>query len=218
MYTTPAASRTSSAVSRSAVNSAQVVCRSTSEPDGHFEKCEPASPASAEIPLLIARWDYRPQSYDEIGFNAGDILELIQSLDDSWALLRNANSETTGVGPTLYLRKLKGLCESWECDYAEGMILAAKWKYTAASDDEIDLRIGDTVQFIRHLDDNWAEVKNITTKMIGTAPSTYLVNQDHFFPGELHLLQSQVGKLQIETIQREFSFSAGDERRYMNKR
>jgi hypothetical protein len=133
---------------------------------------------TTRVCLMIARWQYIPTSPDGIGFLPGDVLEFVKRLSGTSAVLK-LKSGKMGLGPLSFLREINGLDHQVKfavLNCQHDTRLNVKWEYGCQSPDEIDLRVGDIIQFKNYIDDQkvWCQVINMSTKMAGVVPLSHL--------------------------------------------
>ncbi|XP_053223309.1 neutrophil cytosol factor 1 [Podarcis raffonei] len=115
--------------------------------------------------------DYEKNSSTEMGVKMGDLVDVVEKSESGWWFCQQTNKR--GWVPAAYLEPMDGPDESEEQDpnYA-GELHVVRKGYTAAQEDEITLKEGETIEVIHKLLDGWWVVRKDETT--GYYPSMYL--------------------------------------------
>lgn len=115
--------------------------------------------------------DYEKNSITEMGVKTGDAVDVVEKSESGWWFCQQKNKR--GWVPAAYLEPMDGPDESedQEPNYA-GELHVVRKGYTAAQEDEITLKEGETIEVIHKLLDGWWVVRKEETT--GFYPSMYL--------------------------------------------
>ncbi|NXX96076.1 NCF1 factor, partial [Centropus bengalensis] len=115
--------------------------------------------------------DYEKSSTSEMALQAGDMVDVVEKSENGWWFCQLKNKR--GWVPAAYLEPLDGPDESEEQEpnYAGEAYIVQK-SYTAAEEDELTLKEGDTIEVIHKLLDGWWVIRK--DEATGYYPSMYL--------------------------------------------
>ncbi|XP_077168135.1 neutrophil cytosol factor 1 [Paroedura picta] len=115
--------------------------------------------------------DYEKNSTTEMGVKTGDAVDVVEKSESGWWFCQQKSKR--GWVPAAYLEPMDGPDESEEQEpnYA-GELHVVRKGYTAAQEDEITLKEGETIEVIHKLLDGWWVVRKEETT--GYYPSMYL--------------------------------------------
>ncbi|XP_066491970.1 neutrophil cytosol factor 1 [Tiliqua scincoides] len=115
--------------------------------------------------------DYEKNSRTEMGVKAGDAVDVVEKSESGWWFCQQKNKR--GWVPAAYLEPMDGPDESEEQEpNYTGELFVVRKAYTAAQDDEITLKEGETIEVIHKLLDGWWVIRKDETT--GYYPSMYL--------------------------------------------
>ncbi|XP_015273874.1 PREDICTED: neutrophil cytosol factor 1 [Gekko japonicus] len=115
--------------------------------------------------------DYEKNSITEMGVRTGDAVDVVEKSESGWWFCQLKNKR--GWVPAAYLEPTDGPDESEEQEpnYAGELHVVCKG-YTAAQEDEVTLKEGETIEVIHKLLDGWWVVRK--DENTGYYPSMYL--------------------------------------------
>ncbi|XP_054857493.1 neutrophil cytosol factor 1 isoform X2 [Eublepharis macularius] len=115
--------------------------------------------------------DYEKNSTTEMGVKTGDAVDVVEKSESGWWFCQLKNKR--GWVPAAYLEPMEGPdeAEDQEPNYAGELHIVRKG-YTAAQEDEITLKEGETIEVIHKLLDGWWVVRK--DEITGYYPSMYL--------------------------------------------
>ncbi|XP_063153520.1 neutrophil cytosol factor 1 [Candoia aspera] len=115
--------------------------------------------------------DYEKNSSTEMAIKVGDMVDVVEKSESGWWFCQQKNKR--GWVPAAYLEPMDSPdeAEEQEPNYAGELHIVRKG-YTAAQEDEISLKEGETIEVIHKLLDGWWVVRKDETT--GYYPSMYL--------------------------------------------
>ncbi|KAF7244258.1 Neutrophil cytosol factor 1 [Varanus komodoensis] len=115
--------------------------------------------------------DYEKNSKTEMSVKTDDLVDVVEKSESGWWFCQQKNKR--GWVPAAYLEPMDGPdeTEEQEPNYA-GELYVVRKGYTAAQDDEITLKEGETIEVIHKLLDGWWVVRK--DEITGYYPSMYL--------------------------------------------
>ncbi|XP_007421236.1 neutrophil cytosol factor 1 [Python bivittatus] len=115
--------------------------------------------------------DYEKNSNTEMAIKVGDMVDVVEKSESGWWFCQQKNKR--GWVPAAYLEPMDSPDESEEQEpnYAGELHIVQKG-YTAAQEDEISLKEGETIEVIHKLLDGWWVVRK--DEITGYYPSMYL--------------------------------------------
>ncbi|XP_063002459.1 neutrophil cytosol factor 1 [Elgaria multicarinata webbii] len=141
--------------------------------------------------------DYEKSSRTEMGVTTGDMVDVVEKSESGWWFCQQTNKR--GWVPAAYLEPMDGPDETEEQapNYA-GEVYVVRKGYTAAQEDEITLKEGETTEVIHKLLDGWWVVRKDETT--GYYPSMYLQKSGEESPAENVHLRNKVAPPRRSTI------------------
>ncbi|XP_076867247.1 neutrophil cytosol factor 1 [Brachyhypopomus gauderio] len=133
------------------------------------------NPSDITGPIMLDTYrviaDYSKSSKYELNLKAGDLLDIVEKSSNGWWFCQCDTHR--GWAPASYLEPLDGPDESEEPEpnYAGELYKTTKG-YTAAEDDELTLKLGETIEVIHKLLDGWWVVRK--GDKTGYYPSMFL--------------------------------------------
>ncbi|KAJ6657868.1 hypothetical protein lerEdw1_001788 [Lerista edwardsae] len=103
--------------------------------------------------------DYEKNSRTEMGIKAGDMVDVVEKSESGWWFCQQRNKR--GWVPAAYLEPMDGPDESEEPEpNYTGELFVVRKGYTAAQEDEITLKEGETIEVIHKLLDGWWVIRS----------------------------------------------------------
>nr|XP_020657300.1 neutrophil cytosol factor 1 [Pogona vitticeps] len=142
--------------------------------------------------------DYEKNSKTEMSMKVGDVVDVIEKSESGWWFCQQKNKR--GWVPAVYLEPTDGPDESEEQEpnYA-GELHVVRKGYTAAQEDEITLKEGETIEVIHKLLDGWWVVRK--DEITGYYPSMYLQKMGAENTPESYQLRNKAAPPRRGTIQ-----------------
>ncbi|XP_070598617.1 neutrophil cytosol factor 1 [Erythrolamprus reginae] len=115
--------------------------------------------------------DYEKKSSTEMALTVDDIVDVVEKSESGWWFCQQKNKR--GWVPAAYLEPMDSPDEAEDQDpNYEGELHVVRKGYTAAQEDEISLKEGETIEVIHKLLDGWWVVRK--EEITGYYPSMYL--------------------------------------------
>lgn len=116
---------------------------------------EAAKPAQAGVEWVVALYDYAGNSEDDLSFQQGDSILLIQHINAEWSCGRINGRE--GMFPRAFVEATTDQQPSnnHQNGAANGLRARALYSFTSDCDEELSLQVGDVVTNLESVDEEW---------------------------------------------------------------
>ncbi|KAL1023737.1 hypothetical protein UPYG_G00045380 [Umbra pygmaea] len=115
------------------------------------------APTSAGVEWAVAQYDYEGQSAEDLSFQQGDRILVTQNIDTEWCSGRLNGRE--GFFPRCYVQTSSGrtpvLNKPQAVPNGVGARGKALYNFTAESDEELSMKVGDIVTNLESIDSEW---------------------------------------------------------------
>jgi len=105
-------------------------------------------------------YEFSKEQDDELGVMEGDLLEMVEGIDEEWAQMRSLSGEE-GLVPRNYFE-------------AVGELVTAMYPFVGEADDELCFSAGDTIEIIERVEERWWRGRNLANSDEGVFPSNYV--------------------------------------------
>uniref|UniRef100_A0A915CZE5 SH3 domain-containing protein n=1 Tax=Ditylenchus dipsaci TaxID=166011 RepID=A0A915CZE5_9BILA len=122
--------------------------------------------SSRPVQTCTTLYTFVSQSPRELSLNKGDVVRLNRQLDDNW--WEGERNGQVGIFPASYVQ----LDESTSKDR-----LKAIYAFRARNPNELSLNRGDTLEYLRSIDQHWLEGRN-SKGQVGIFPRSYVQKED----------------------------------------
>ncbi|CAG9532589.1 unnamed protein product [Cercopithifilaria johnstoni] len=124
----------------------------------------PQTMSQPEIMTCTALFSFKAISPKELSFNRGDVIRVYRIIDINW--MEGEHNGQIGLFPSSYVQ----IDNNEECGQIK---LIALYPFSARNKNELSLKKGETLRYLRNIDANWIEGKNIHGKT-GIFPKSYV--------------------------------------------
>ncbi|XP_029290419.1 SH3 domain-containing protein 19 isoform X2 [Cottoperca gobio] len=124
-------------------------------PSTHPEVAKPAQASQPGVEWVVALYDFRGNSNDELSFQQGDCILISRHVDAEWSCGRLNGRE--GMFPRAFVESSSGQQSSnnKQSVAAGGGKGRALFNFTSDCDEELSLRVGDIISGLETVDDEW---------------------------------------------------------------
>ncbi|KII68353.1 Intersectin-2 [Thelohanellus kitauei] len=119
---------------------------------------------------VISKCRFEARLDDELEFDEGELLTVLQKQDENWSLARNSNNKV-GLIPNTYVN-LVDLHGPQSSDSSTEKYVAL-FDFSKQYEDDLSMKAGDVLFLVNKDDEDWWLMKN-TSHETGRVPSTYL--------------------------------------------
>ncbi|XP_008285009.1 SH3 domain-containing protein 19 [Stegastes partitus] len=124
-------------------------------PSTHSEPVKPAQASQSGVEWVVAVYDYAGNSEDDLSFQQGDCILIIQHLNAEWSCGRLNGRE--GMFPRAFVEAKTDpqLSNNQQNGAAGGARARALYDFTSNCDEELSLQVGDIVTNLESVDEEW---------------------------------------------------------------
>ncbi|KAL6118324.1 uncharacterized protein ACO6RY_03143 [Pungitius sinensis] len=132
---------------------------------GRTEPETPPDPPSEE--WAEALFDFPAQTADDLSFHKGALIQVMEHLDPQWRRGRLEGRE--GIYPAAFTQRCQAQPITGQQTAIRGV---AKFDFTAESEDELTLKVGDIITQVEFVDERW--ILGVVDRRRGIVPKNYI--------------------------------------------
>ncbi|XP_042341564.1 SH3 domain-containing protein 19 isoform X2 [Plectropomus leopardus] len=121
----------------------------------HSEVAKPAEVSQPGVEWVVALYDFAGSTYDDLSFQQGDRILIIEHIDAEWS--RGRLNSREGLFPRSFVESCTGKPSpnNQQSGAAAGVRGRALFSFTSDCDEELSLQVGDIITDLESVDEEW---------------------------------------------------------------
>jgi hypothetical protein len=116
-------------------------------------------------------YDFKGNGKDQLLVKAGDVVTVLNEMTNGWSWVKNLSGKEGSI-PSSYIEAI--LVKDDKNSTPRGSIYEAKHAYTAKDSRQLSIQIGDRLELLSKLTDDWWSMRNVKSHGEGIVPSSYI--------------------------------------------